>query len=77
MIYRKNLFSWEQVGRVLLGIGLALLPLAFTSSWGSLLVGGGLFVALTGLVGFCPACYMVGRRAPGRRPKEGELMSGG
>lgn len=77
MIYRKNLFSWEQAGRVIVGVGLSLTPFLFDTSWGTPLAATGLFVALTGVVGFCPACYMVGRKTPGRRSEEGEWMSGG
>ena len=64
MIYRKNLFSWEQVGRV--GLGLAAMAagmLAFETVNGYWILVGAILV-VTGLFGFCPACYLVGRRVP-------------
>lgn len=70
VIYRKNLFAWEQVVRILGGALLAATPLAFT--WGPAWawIATGVFTALTGVFGFCPACYVVGRRLPeGERPK--------
>ena len=58
MFYRKNMGSKESWARVICGalivacsltqIGLTLLGLVLAAS--------GVFTALTGLVGFCPAC---------------------
>ena len=42
-------------------VACALIQIGFTPL-GLLLAGAGLFTALTGLVGFCPACAMVGRK---------------
>lgn len=64
MFYTKNLPGWERVLRVLMGmagLGLAL------ASWGTSTLGVGLGVAgamlaMTGLIGFCPMCAMVGRK---------------
>jgi Protein of unknown function (DUF2892) len=64
MIYRKNLFAIEQFARVLLGVGAALVPLGFATNMPLVWVLGGLSFALTGVFGFCPACYMVGRKTP-------------
>ena len=64
MIYRKNLYAWEQVCRVLLGLTLAI------AAWWALapgvasymIVASGVVLAITGVVGFCPMCAMAGRR---------------
>jgi len=67
MLYRKNIFQWEQGLRIVAGLGLAVLVLALdlAPAW-PWLAGGGVLV-VTGLFGFCPACYMVGRRTPSFR----------
>ena len=64
MIYQKNLYAWEQICRVFLGLALAV-----AVWWGMsaglvsyLLIAGGVILAITGVVGFCPMCAMVGRR---------------
>jgi len=64
MFYRKNLLGWERVMRVVGGavmvacglLGLAGMPIGY------LIAGAGLVTALTGFVGFCPMCAMVGRK---------------
>ncbi len=63
MIYRKNLYSWEQVLRVIAGLAAAA---GGYWMWPASLLGlgvvvSGLVFALTGVFGFCPACAMVGR----------------
>ncbi|MEO5805701.1 DUF2892 domain-containing protein [Devosia sp.] len=64
MFYRKNIYAWEQWGRVV--IGLAMLVWGVLPSGGGLLGYGiaavGVFLGLTGVVGFCPACALVGRK---------------
>ncbi len=69
MWYRKNIRSWEQWVRVLAGIvmiacGLLGLP---GNAIGLMIAAAGLFTALTGVVGYCPACALVGRRLDERR----------
>jgi Protein of unknown function (DUF2892) len=66
MFYRKNLGSTERwlrfaAGGVLTGCGLALFG---ASALGLALAGSGAIAGLTGVVGFCPACAMVGRGLP-------------
>jgi hypothetical protein len=66
MLYRKNMGSRERWVRVVGGgliaacsvtqIGLAPLGVVVLATTG-------LLTALTGLVGFCPACAMAGRKA--------------
>ncbi len=64
MLYVKNVANWERVIRLIAGV----LALVFAAmNWGSsaLAVGAGVvgaILALTGLVGFCPMCAMVGRK---------------
>jgi len=66
MLYlKRNLPVAERVIRLVLGLAVAavagwLLP-AGLARWGGLAAAAGL--ALTALVGFCPACALVGRRA--------------
>jgi hypothetical protein len=63
MLYRKNIYNWEQVARIAAGLALAvysLVGLTGAAVYG--LTAMGAFIALTGVVGFCAACAMVGRR---------------
>ncbi|HYW55386.1 MAG TPA: DUF2892 domain-containing protein [Polaromonas sp.] len=68
MIYMKrNLPGWERVLRLGGGMTLAcatllLLPMGWLF-WAGLATA--LSLGLTGLVGFCPACAMVGRKPVG------------
>ncbi|GCB05241.1 DUF2892 domain-containing protein [Ralstonia sp. SET104] len=63
MFYVKNVPNWEHVLRVILGLmglGYAIVNWAHSG----LAVGLGIMgamLAMTGLVGFCPMCAMVGR----------------
>lgn len=64
MFYVKNVPHWERALRIALG-AMALLFAAM--NWGTSNVAAGVGVmgailALTGLVGFCPMCAMVGRQ---------------
>lgn len=64
MFYRKNVGGKERWMRLLAGaliVACALTQVGFTPL-GFVLAGTGVFTALTGLVGFCPACAMVGRK---------------
>ena len=63
MIYQKNLPVWERAIRVMIGLGLiagGLLGLHGVASYGLAAMGG--MVVVTGFIGFCPACAMVGRK---------------
>ena len=66
MLYRKNLYSWEQIARVAVGLAVAIYAgVDFPGGLGLAayaVIGTGLFLAATGVVGWCPACATVGRR---------------
>jgi hypothetical protein len=64
MLFVKNIPAWERALRVftgaaILAFGLYRYP---ASMMGYALAATGVFAALTGFVGFCPACWLVGRR---------------
>jgi hypothetical protein len=74
MIYVKNVPNWERVLRVIAGLAVV--------AWSLLVLGGavGVLLALSaagivvsGLLGFCPACAMVGRRLDKARKANGAL----
>lgn len=68
MFYRKNLYRWEQWLRVVLGVAMAVAGIGFMGeALGYGLAAVGAMLAVTGIVGWCPACATVGRR-----PKEGQ-----
>ncbi|MGS0897082.1 YgaP-like transmembrane domain [Burkholderia stagnalis] len=63
MFYVKNVPGWERVVRIVLGVVVAVLALVSIKGVVGIVVAvaaAGLVVS--GLVGFCPACAMVGRR---------------
>ncbi len=61
-LYRKNIRQWEQWSRVAAGVALIVAAVAVASMLGKvLLLGGGAFMVVTGFVGWCPACAVVGR----------------
>ena len=65
MIYQKNLPVWERAIRVMIGLGLiagGLVGLHGSAAGYGLAVMGGM-VMVTGFIGFCPACAMVGRKS--------------
>jgi hypothetical protein len=64
MLYRKNMGSKESWARV---IGGGLIVACSLTQIGPTLLGwvlaaSGIFTALTGLVGYCPACAVAGRK---------------
>jgi uncharacterized membrane protein HdeD (DUF308 family) len=64
MFYRKNVGKTERVARTVAGA--LMITCAFTAfshmslKW--VLVASGIVTILTGIVGFCPACAMAGRK---------------
>jgi hypothetical protein len=64
MLYRKNVGSKERVARVLGGaliVAGALTQIGMTPL-GWVLTASGALTALSGVLGFCPACAMAGRK---------------
>ncbi len=61
MLYVKNVPGWERAVRVAMGVGLLAASVlhfgATPMGWGV-----GAMAAMSGLLGFCPACAMVGRK---------------
>jgi len=63
MLYRKNVFAWEQVVRFIAGAAMIAGGLIYLPGWlGYAVAAGGIYTALTGIFGYCPACAMVGRK---------------
>ena len=63
MFYVKNVPNWERVLRIVMG----LMALGFAAmNWGQPMAMGagvmGAVLSMTGLIGFCPMCAMVGRK---------------
>ncbi|MFO1340932.1 MAG: DUF2892 domain-containing protein [Burkholderiaceae bacterium] len=66
MWYVKNVPAGERVLRTLAGAVAAGVSLAWLAApWGWLGAASAAGLALSGLVGFCPMCAMVGRKLPG------------
>ena len=63
MFYRKNVGPREGLGRLLGGVLIATCSLTLIgfTPLGIALAASGVFTAVTGLVGYCPACAMAGR----------------
>ncbi len=69
MLYPKNVPNIERIARIILGLGLigyAMFQLAtgvpLSILTAGLLFGTAAFVIVTGFVGWCPACAMIGRK---------------
>lgn len=66
MLFRRNIYRWEQALRLCAGLAMIVVAVAFDlpSPWPYLLGATGAFIALTGVLGYCPACGAIGRRLP-------------
>jgi hypothetical protein len=65
MFYRKNMGTRERWTRVIGGaliVACSLTQIGL-SPLGLVLAMSGVIIALTGLIGFCPACAMAGRKS--------------
>jgi hypothetical protein len=64
MLYVKNVPGWERAAGVAMGAGLLAASVLHVGpkpvGWGVGAIGA--MAAMSGLLGFCPACAMVGRR---------------
>lgn len=69
MFYRKNIYGWEQVLRVAVSAGVvAFAGMKLNGVVSIAVIASAVGFAITGFVGWCPACAMVGRRL---KTKEG------
>jgi hypothetical protein len=67
-LYVKNISVLERVVRFVIGsVATVAGLLTLESPWKWILVVAGIGVAITGVVGFCPACALVGRRLDKRQ----------
>ena len=67
MFYSKNLPTWERLMRFAACLGLFACAYAFWGKPASYVFATiGVITLLTSLVGFCPACWMAGRRLRAR-----------
>ena len=74
MLYPKNVPNWERAIRTIGGIILiafALLQPLLGSLLTVVLIGSGLAAIITGFVGWCPACALVGRKIKQQQYKTG------
>ncbi|MCX7315193.1 MAG: DUF2892 domain-containing protein [Hyphomicrobiales bacterium] len=64
MFYQKNLALWERTVRVVAALAMIACGLIGLQGLaiGYLIAAAGVFVAVTGVFGYCPACAMAGRR---------------
>lgn len=63
MFYVKNVPSWERILRLVMGaMALGFAAMSWGSPWAMAAGVMGAMLAMTGLVGFCPMCAMVGRK---------------
>lgn len=64
MLYRKNIYAWEQWSRIVLGLALVVIGIfGPPGGWiGWLIAVSGAGLGVTGIFGWCPACAMIGRK---------------
>lgn len=60
--FARNLPNWERALRAGGAVVAAALAVVLASPWSWVAAASGVGLIATGLVGFCPACAMVGRR---------------
>ena len=67
LYFKRNVPGWERFLRIAAGLAVAVIAFYFARLPIGMWVGiaGGIMFALTGLVGFCPMCAMVGRKPVG------------
>ena len=69
LYFKQNLPTWERTARIVAGLSIICLAILYaTTAWVTwVAVAGGIMLAGSGFVGFCPMCAMVGRKLPGQR----------
>lgn len=64
--YVKNVPAWERIIRIIVSVTAIASGLIFLSQpWSWLVAVSGACLALSGILGFCPACALAGRRLAG------------
>ncbi|MGY2488493.1 YgaP family membrane protein [Cupriavidus sp. CP313] len=67
-LYVKNVPKGERAVRIVAALAIVIGALsAVAAPWNWILVAAGGGLGLSGLIGFCPACALVGRRLQQRR----------
>lgn len=62
-LYVKNVPNWERAMRIVLALVVIAAGLTLAAApWNWMLAAAGAGFGLTGVVGFCPACALVGRK---------------
>ena len=62
--YLKNVPPLERTIRIFVGVSIAIGAIFYLSGWaGWLVAASAVGIAISGLVGFCPACAAFGRKA--------------
>ena len=67
--YAKNVPAWERFVRVALSVAGIVYGFSLPSPFGWAVAASAAGFAVTGLVGFCPACAMLGRRPVRKEPR--------
>ena len=69
LYFKQNLPTWERTVRIVAGLSIVCLAILYsTTEWMTwIAIAGGIILAGTGFVGFCPMCAMVGRKSLGGR----------
>ena len=63
MLYVKNVPNWERVVRVVIGLAVVVAALmGLPGVIGALMAVSAAGIVVSGLLGFCPACALAGRR---------------
>ena len=64
MFYTKNVPVWERTLRIILGLGLTLYVILGQPSMliSAISLASAVFIVVTGFVGWCPMCALVGRK---------------
>ena len=69
MVYQKNVPVWERIIRIIIGLVFVGAAVAGETVFGGqsnfvtlLLLFSALFIVITGFVGWCPACWLFGRK---------------
>lgn len=68
MFYPKNVPNAERLIRIAVGIVLVAIAVSGHGLFGGLSIFSAAFVVLTGFIGWCPACALLGRKIKRQQP---------